>query len=194
MPGRRKGTRMRVRVLGLLGCASLLFAVIPQADATTNTERTAESWIINQVNIDRAAMGLPTLLENNGLRAGAESHSQWLRDNKYGSKTFYGDPHDGFDGRYAAFTSSDPGAGGFCENVAMVGGKAYDHKPKKAARALYKLWVDALDGHNQCLFDKQFPYSPYITLHTRVVGVGIVKQRHRWYATYDAGEDSSPSA
>jgi len=186
------------RIARVLVALSVVVATVvvasPGSQAATSAERNAELWIIHLVNRDRVdTYNLGTLLENDGLRAGAEAHSLWLRQNGYGTAAFDGkDPHDGFNTRFANFQSSDPGAGGMCENVAMVSGSIYKSY-RRAAKALYELWVNALDGHNQCLYDKPLPPSN-TQLHTTVVGVGVKKVRHRWYATYDAGEDSSPSS
>jgi len=171
----------------------ILGVPLPGSQATTAAERRAELLIIHLVNRDRPSYGAGALLENGGLRTGAESHSVWLAANRYGTPAFNGkDPHDGFSTRYANFqTASNPGTGGMCENVAMVAGTIYSTY-KRAATKLYKLWVHALDGHNQCLYDKPIPPSN-IQLHTSVVGVGVTKRGNHWYATYDAGEDSSPN-
>ena len=172
----------------MVGMVCVLFAstFTPHAAASTAQPRAA-SDLLATINAARAGKSLRPLLERTYIDGLAQEHSDDMAGRKHLD-------HNGYPERFRDIQTDDPdiGSASLCENVAYVWGSAYSSERKAVAR-LYKLWNTSNEGHHECMFDLDHDGGPpYPSDPRNVAGIAVTKKGTYWWATFDAGYDSTP--
>ncbi len=160
-----------------LAALAALSAVAPHAQAAvTNTERSAETYLLGLVNADRKAAHIGTLKEHSYIRTQTESHSTDMMRRRTMD-------HSGFSTRVKNIRAHDSGMrnSGMCENVAAAS-KYSD--VASAMRAIDAAWKRSTE-HYKCMYDKEGWSS-------QSASVGVRYDGKTFWATFITGRDTNP--